>query len=222
LAKIKLAVFDMAGTTVDDVIDGVPIVLKSYHDAFNEYGVHVPMLILNEQRGRDKWTVIEEFGGEKAQEIYKYFLKELLKNARKVKEINGVTNVFKYLKQNDVKVVASTGFPKKIAEEIIFHLKWIEDRLLDGWVCSEIVGESRPNPAMIHYFMRKHRVDDPKTVIKIDDTAKGIEEGNNAGVISIGVLTGTQGVQRLTAASPRTILRSIRDLPEFLRNNDLI
>jgi phosphoglycolate phosphatase-like HAD superfamily hydrolase len=70
--------------------------------------------------------------------------------------------------------------------------------------------------------MRKHRVDDPKTVIKIDDTAKGIEEGNNAGVISIGVLTGTQGVQRLTAAGPRTILRSIRDLPEFLRNNDLI
>jgi phosphonatase-like hydrolase len=222
LAKIQLAVFDMAGTTVDDVINGVPLVLKSYHDAFEEYGVQVPMLILNEQRGRDKWTVIKEFGGEKAPEIYKYFLEELLKNAGKVKEINGVTNVFRYLKRNDVKVVASTGFPKKMAEEIMSQLKWMEDRFLDDWACSEIVGASRPNPAMIHYFMRKYNVDDPKTVIKIDDTAKGIEEGINAGVISIGVLTGTQGVQRLTAAGPRTILRSIKDLPEFLRKNSLI
>jgi phosphonatase-like hydrolase len=212
----------MAGTTVDDKINGVPLVLKSYHDAFEEYGIQIPMIILNEQRGRDKWTVIKELGGEKAQEIYKYFLEELSKNTGKVKEINGASDVFRFLKQNDVKVVASTGFPKKIAEEIIFQLKWIEDLLLDDWVCSEIVGASRPDPAMIHYFMKKYNVNDPETVIKIDDTAKGIEEGINAEVISIGVLTGTQGVQRLTAAEPRTILRSIRDLPEFLRKNSLI
>lgn len=212
----------MAGTTVDDKINGVPLVLKSYHDAFEECGIQIPMIILNEQRGRDKWTVIKELGGEKAQEIYKYFLEELSKNTGKVKEINGASDVFRFLKQNEVKVVASTGFPKKIAEEIIFQLKWTEDRLLDDWVCSEIVGASRPDPAMIHYFMKKFNVNDPETVIKIDDTAKGIEEGINAEVISIGVLTGTQGVQRLTAAEPRTILRSIRDLPDFLRKNSLI
>jgi N-methylhydantoinase A/oxoprolinase/acetone carboxylase beta subunit len=42
-ARLELVVFDMAGTTVDDVIDGVPLVLRSYDDAFRRYGVEVPM-----------------------------------------------------------------------------------------------------------------------------------------------------------------------------------
>jgi beta-phosphoglucomutase-like phosphatase (HAD superfamily) len=67
--RLKLVVFDMAGTTVDDVVDGVPLVLKSYDDAFRRYGVTVPTEVLNEQRGRDKWTVIQELGGERAGDI---------------------------------------------------------------------------------------------------------------------------------------------------------
>jgi hypothetical protein len=38
----------MAGTTVDDVIDGMPLVLRSYDDAFRKYGVVVPMETLND------------------------------------------------------------------------------------------------------------------------------------------------------------------------------
>ena len=48
----------MAGTTVDDRINGLPLVLKSYNDAFRNHGVEVPMMVLNAQRGRDKRTVI--------------------------------------------------------------------------------------------------------------------------------------------------------------------
>jgi len=32
----------MAGTTVDDVIDGMPLVLRSYDDAFQRHGVENP------------------------------------------------------------------------------------------------------------------------------------------------------------------------------------
>lgn len=220
--KVKLAVFDMAGTTVNDVIDGVPLILKSYHDAFNEYGINVPMMVLNEQRGRDKMTVIKELGGEKAPMIFDFFLNRLLENINHVNEIDGTEQVFKFLRDNGIKVVVSTGFPKEVASGIIEHLNWNRRGMIDGWVCSEMVGVSRPDPAMILHAMKMFDIADPMNVIKVDDTAKGIEEGLNAGVISIGVLTGTQGVQRLSLAGPRTILKSIREIPDFLKKNDLL
>jgi phosphonatase-like hydrolase len=212
----------MAGTTVNDVIDGVPLILKSYHDAFSEYGINVPMMVLNEQRGRDKMTVIKELGGEKAPMIFEFFLNRLLENINQVKEIEGTEHVFKFLRERGIKIIVTTGFPKEVASGIIENLNWNRRDMIDGWVCSEMVGVSRPDPAMILYAMKTFDVTDPRKVIKVDDTAKGLEEGLNAGVISIGVLTGTQGVQRLTLAGPRTILKSIKELPDFLKKNHLI
>ena len=87
--KVELVIFDMAGTTVDDVIDGVPLVLKSYDDAFRRYGVEVPMEVLNEQRGRDKLTVIREIGGGRAQEIFDSFVGVLMENTGRVREMPG-------------------------------------------------------------------------------------------------------------------------------------
>ncbi len=216
MGKVRLVVFDMAGTTVDDNVNGVPLVLKSYRDAFYAFGVKVSMEVLNEQRGRDKWTVISELGGEKAPRIYEHFLKTLEDNVSKVKEIEGASETFKFLMSHGVRVIASTGFPMDIADAIIKQLGWIKEGLIDTWICSEQVGVSRPNPKMILHAMKQFGFEDPRLVVKVDDTAKGIEEGLNAGVITVGVLTGTQSVQRLEAAAPDTILRSVKDLPDYL------
>jgi len=212
----------MAGTTVDDLVDGVPLVLKSYSDAFEAHGVHVPMEVLNEQRGRDKWTVISELGGDMAQEIYEDFLGILNANTGRVKEVAGASDAFRFLKEHGVAVYASTGFPLEVAEAIVKHLGWLRDGLIDGWVCSEQVGASRPDPAMILYTMRRHGVTDPGEVLKVDDTANGIEEGLNAGSYTVGVLTGTQSVQRLSSAGPHSILRSVAELPDYLTGKELV
>ena len=222
MKKIKLAVFDMAGTTVDDLVDGLPLVLKSYDDALRSQGITVPMEILNAQRGRDKWTVIRELGGEKADEVYEVFISVLKKNINKVREVEGTSEVFKFLKQRGVSVVASTGFPAEIAEPMIDYLGWLKKSIIDGWVCSEQVGASRPDPAMIIHSMKKYNVSDPSSVMKIDDTVKGIEEGKNAGVYTIAVLTGTQSIQFLDASNPDTILRSVAKIPEHLLQKNLI
>jgi phosphoglycolate phosphatase len=214
--KLKLVVFDMAGTTVDDVVDGVPLVLKSYDDAFRRYGVTVPMEVLNEQRGRDKWTVIRELGGERAGEIYADFTKVLLDNADKVREIRGASGIFRYLNDHGIMVALNTGFPKDVAEGILGHLDWEREGLIDAWTCSEDVGKSRPDPAMILVLMARLDVEDSSEVMKIDDTAKGIEEGLNAGAITLGALSGTQTRERLLQAKPHGILESIRDLPDYL------
>ena len=109
MPKIRLAVFDMAGTTVDDVIDGMPLVLRSYDDAFRKHGVIVPMETLNDMRGRDKREVINMLGGEKAPAIYKDFVEMLTKNVSRVKEIQGTSETFRWLKEHGVAVGVESG-----------------------------------------------------------------------------------------------------------------
>lgn len=222
MTQTKLAVFDMAGTTVDDRIDGLPLVLKSYDDAFRNHGVEVPMMVLNANRGRDKWTVVQELGGDHSEEIYRDFIDSLKDNTGKIKEMEGATSTFKELKEKDVHVVVGTGFPVEIAESLVEHLGWVKDGLVDSWICSELVGASRPDPAMILESMKKYGVSNPKSVIKIDDTVKGVEEGLNAGVYTIAVLTGTQNIQMLDASGPDTILRSVKEIPDHLRKKDML
>ena len=214
---MKLVVFDMAGTTVDDRIDGVPLVLRSYDDAFRSRGVEIPMAVLNEQRGRDKRTVIRELGGEDAEEIYSRFNAALLANADRVREVRGASEAFRFLRCHGVRVALNTGFPREVAEGIIDHLGWEREGLIDAWSCSEDVGRSRPDPAMIHALMGSLGVGDPATVMKVDDTATGIEEGLSAGVFTLGVLTGTQTKERLLQARPHAIIESVRRLPDYLK-----
>ena len=102
MSGIKLAIFDMAGTTVDDVIDGVPLVLKSYDDAFRSFGITIPMTVLNTQRGRDKRAVINEFGGPHADDIYEHFEKQLLANVAQLREIKGVSALFSFLHKHSI------------------------------------------------------------------------------------------------------------------------
>ena len=201
----------MAWTTVDDVVDGIPLVPKSYDDAFQSYGVTVPKMVLNEQRGRDKWTVIQELGGESAEEIFAFFNNILLENADRVEEIEGVSSVFRFLRDHGIRVALSTGFPRGIAERTLGHIGWEEKDMIDGWTCSEAVGKSRPDPAMIHALMGRLGVEDPGKAMKIDDTAKGIEEGLIAGAATLSALTGTQTRERLLQAGPHGIIRSVRN-----------
>jgi len=212
----------MAGTTVDDRVDGLPLVLKCYDDAFRAHGVEVPIEVLNAQRGRDKWTVIKELGGAHAEAIYAGFIRALRSNIGSLRKIEGASTTFRFLREHGVKVVVSTGFPREIAEQIIKSLGWGDEGLIDGWVCSEQVGASRPDPAMILYAMKKLQVHTPEAVMKVDDTVKGIEEGLNAGAYTVGVLTGTQSIQQLSAANPDAILRSVADIPDHLREKALL
>ena len=222
MTQTRLAVFDMAGTTIDDRIDGLPLVLKSYDDAFRNHGVEVPMMVLNANRGRDKWTVVKEFGGEHAENIYRDFVAFLKENTSKIREMDGTSRTFRELKDADVRIMVSTGFPVEIAEILVNQMGWVDNGSIDSWTCSELEGASRPNPAMILGAMDKYGVSDPRAVVKVDDTVKGIEEGLNAGVYTIAVLTGTQNIQMLDASGPDTILKSVREIPDHMRKKGML
>jgi phosphonatase-like hydrolase len=220
--RIRLAVFDMAGTTVDDTVEGVPLVLRSYDEAFRRHGIVVPMKTLNDNRGRDKWAVIKEFGGEKASAVYRDFTEMLVSNTAKLKEMEGAGGVFRALKERGVHIAVESGFPALVTLGIIQHLRWQEDALIDYWTCSELVDEERPSPAMIRHCMRHLHVRSPSEVVKVDDTAVGVEEGINAKAHTVAVLTGTQSREKLQAAKPDAILPSVRELPAWLLEQKLL
>jgi phosphonatase-like hydrolase len=220
--RIRLAVFDMAGTTVDDIIDGVPLVLRSYDDAFKRHGVEVPMETLNDMRGRDKREVINMLGGDKAPAIYADFVEMLNMNVTRVKEIQGTSETFRWLRSHGVAIGVESGFPAAVAHDIVKHLRWQEEDLIDYWTCSEIVEEERPSPAMILRTMRHCHIRDPAEVVKVDDTAIGIEEGHNAKTHTVAVLTGTQRREKLEVAKPDAVLPSVREIPSYLVDNRLL
>jgi phosphoglycolate phosphatase-like HAD superfamily hydrolase len=66
IKKIKVACFDMAGTTVDDMVekagykDKLPLVISAYNDAFKKGDIEIPFDELNDCRGRDKIEVFRE------------------------------------------------------------------------------------------------------------------------------------------------------------------
>ncbi len=64
--KIKVAYFDMAGTTVDDTVEKpgyegkLPLIISAYNDAFKKGDIEMPFDELNDCRGRDKIEVFRE------------------------------------------------------------------------------------------------------------------------------------------------------------------
>src|SRR5882724_7137639 len=92
---ITLALFDMAATTVDDTINGRPLVLQSFEDSLNVAHVAVSWDVLNAQRGKDKMevfrTLLASHGGlqgnaleQTAQRLLEHFTVQLLRNVERL------------------------------------------------------------------------------------------------------------------------------------------
>jgi len=119
-----------------------------------------------------------------------------------------------YLGFNYIKTGCTTDFSKENMKVIQNKLE-LNDIYLDSYVSSECLNKpiqtttpvtwpynsatlttetwkrqnrpSRPHPFMIQENMNLLGISNPKEVMKIDDTAIGIDEGKNAGCITVGV-----------------------------------
>jgi HAD superfamily hydrolase (TIGR01509 family) len=86
-------------------------------------------------------------------------------------------------------------------------------------VCSEDVPKRKPHPAALNLALARLRAN-PEECVYVGDTAEDIEMARRAGVRPIGVLGPFPTAERVRAARPDTILRSIRDLPDYLQALD--
>ncbi len=225
---IKLAIFDMAGTTVYDD----DFVTKALCKALATQGYTVPLAAANEVMGIAKPVAIkmllERFYPEAAvtadiNSLHHSFLQIMIdfyRNEPGICEIEGATDTFKTLQAQGVKVGLDTGFSRDITDIIIERLGWQE--LLDVSVASDEVAQGRPYPDMILKAMELTGISAVQQVAKVGDTPVDLEEGHRAGcALVIGVLSGANGKEVLEQYPHTHIVDSVTDVKDLIQSFQL-
>ncbi|WP_421802265.1 phosphonatase-like hydrolase [Flagellimonas sp.] len=222
MKKIQLAVFDMAGTTVNE--DNV--VYKTVRAALAKYGVEVSLnTVLEFGAGKEKFkaiadilkeTRIENVDPNAVFQEFKKMLEEAYANLN-VTTYDGVEELFKILKSKGVKVVLNTGYDQKTAQSLLNKLGWVPGEHIDALITADDVVKGRPSSEMIDKAMEMFKITESENVLKAGDSVIDIEEGKNANCgWTVGVLTGAQTRQQLATAEPTLILDSLANLAETL------
>lgn len=218
---IKMVVFDMAGTTVDE--DN--LVYKTVQKAIQEAGYDVSLdLVLQYGAGKEKLQAIKDVLQQLnleievdtiAQNIFNQFRHQLKDayNTEPVLPQKGAEEVFNALKAKGVKVVLNTGYDRHTADQLIHRLGWEQHQSIDLVVTASEVQNGRPNPDMILLAMQELGIEDPNQVAKIGDSAIDIEEGKRAGCkFNIGITTGAQTASQLKEAEPEAIIDGLKEI----------
>jgi phosphonatase-like hydrolase len=224
---IKMAVFDMAGTTVNE--DNV--VYKTLRKAINEAGFDFNLeQVLSEGAGKEKLqaikSVLHVYGGiaddALANHIFQNFIK-MLESAYDSMEIlpqDNVTTLFSALKERGILVILNTGYNAQTANSLISKLGWMIGKNIDGLVTASDVINNRPNPDMILLAMKKFQITDPLEVLKVGDSTIDIEEGRNAGCrYNIGITTGAHTKEQLSTVHPEFIIDNLLELLPIIANS---
>lgn len=201
---IRLAIFNLSGTIVDKY--GL-FPFLSIKNAFKVKGINIPNdliykdininkydhinKILNNEYISRKW--MQKHGEypkiDSSMSIYDEFIHYQMNEGIKNIEILPETrNAIKWLGNNNISTGVTTDYNRPIMNIIKEKLLY-DDIHIDKYVSSTCLGKpGRPNPYMILDIMNKLDLAfDSKRVIKIDDTVSGINEGKNAGILTIGV-----------------------------------
>lgn len=257
--SIRLAVFDLGGTIVDKYSLSPFISLKH---AFKMKGLNIPNRLIYKDMGIEKHEHITEIL--KDENISKQWIKKYdeYPNMNSTMSVfdefiryqmdDGIKNIeilpetkscIKWLGDNNISTGVTTGFSRPIMNAI--KEKLLDDDIhIDKYVSSTCLGKpGRPNPYMMQEIMNKLDLTfDTKRVIKVDDTVVGINEGKNAGTLTVGVakwsvnmrmteydqdkkLSKEEYVERLKSsrealwsANPDYVIDSLDELPKIINH----
>jgi phosphonatase-like hydrolase len=221
---IRMVVFDMAGTTVDEN----NIVYKTLQQVINAAGFDFSLeQVLTEGAGKEKLVAIKDIlslaGSQPddslANKIYASFTNDLAiaYDRFELKPQPGAEELFKILKGKDILVVLNTGYNQATADSILQKLGWEIGLQIDELVTASNVTNNRPDPDMILLAMKEFRITDAKEVVKVGDSIIDIEEGINAGCgLSIGITTGAHTYEQLASANPNAIINNLMELLPLL------
>ena len=225
---IELVAFDMAGTTIDDH----GLVYVALERCVTDAGATVHPRDLQLWMGTDKVTAIGALlrlgGVEPTQSTvssaFDGFRRILAQSYRDLPPVAlpGVEGALRELRSRGIRVALTTGFTSEVAEAILHSIGWtigpaVEGAaptdLLDAVVTTSDVPSGRPAPYLIHRAMERTGVVDVRRVLAAGDTIVDLLAARNAGVIGVGVLTGSLGRAELEAQPHDHILASVADVP---------
>lgn len=218
---LKLALFDLAGTTLldNDLVD------NAFLHVFHAHNLPVRLEELLPFRGSAKRPIAETMvsryrpeGGEKLITTIMEGFEEGMETELRAcgQSIPGSEATFEWLRERQIKVGVTTGFSRKIKDLVFEALGW-DERLIDVTACSDEVPESRPAPWMIFEAMRRADIYPPSAVMTVGDTPRDLQAGTNAGCgFVVGVLSGSGTVETLGRERHTHLLGSVAEIPALL------
>ncbi|CAN5252473.1 phosphonatase-like hydrolase [soil metagenome] len=219
---IRLAVLDMAGTTVTD--GGA--VEAAFFEALAEVGVSEddPALVHYLERvqatmGMSKIVVFRHLfeGAELAHRANAAFENAYSRRVGtgQVTAIPGAEESIVRLRRQGVRVCLVTGFSPATQTALIDHLGWadlVDLALAPGKTC-----RGRPHPDLVLTALMALQLDDVREVAVAGDTVNDLVAGHRAGATVVaGVLSGAHDRDQLAAAPHTHLLESVTDLPSVL------
>ncbi|OHV37774.1 HAD family hydrolase [Pseudofrankia sp. EUN1h] len=130
--------------------------------------------------------------------------------------IPGVVEAFGTLRARGIRIALTTGFDRSVVGPLLASLGW-GGGLLDAVVCADDVPTGRPAPYMIFRAMELTGVTAVARVLVAGDTVRDLLAGTNAGAgVVVGVLTGQVGVAALGAVRHTHLLGSVAEIPPLV------
>lgn len=222
---IKLIVFDMAGT----IINENNVVYKTLHEAINRQGFNFSLdEVLRYGAGKEKHQAIKDILNSKnikytlngvSQTIFNDFSELLKLNYEKlaVETFSKTEEVFEKLKEKGIKIALNTGYNRETALLLLDKINWVIGKQYDALITASDVENGRPAADMIFKAMELFNIVNSKEVVKVGDSIIDIEEGKTANcAITIGVTTGAHTEEQLKSTSPTYVINSLNELSQIL------
>ena len=221
-SKIRLVVFDVGGTIIQDRGD-VP---EAFTGAFAKRGITITPEEIAKVRGASKREVVRRFAAERSKakgaeldalvaSIYADFNARTIAAYRAVPPIEGAEAAFQKLRAEGILLAASTGFGREIAASIFQRLGW--EKYFAKVVTGDDVSEGRPAPYMIFGAMEAAKVTSVADVMVVGDTPLDLQAGTNAGARAVvGVLSGASKRERLEPEPHTDIIASVAAIPALI------
>jgi|TARA_B100001094_G_scaffold71561_1_gene67860 phosphonoacetaldehyde hydrolase len=201
--RISACIFDLGGTIVDRYSLTPFLSLKK---AFERKGIYITNDLISKDMGKNKKEHISDIlinfkvtnqwynkyndypDDTDIESLFKDFNKIQTKYSDQVMDILPETkSCIDYLQFNYIKTGSTTGFNRENMDIIKNRLEKNKIKL-DSYVSSSCLGKpSRPYPHMINKNMENLQLDNPRSILKIDDTVVGIQEGISAKCLTVGV-----------------------------------
>lgn len=221
MLPIKLVVFDIAGTIIEDRGE----VVRAFACALEKNGIPFTAEELKKWKGASKREVIRHFleqndahagTTELVEATYGCFRAELERlYAKRLTPIAGATETFAWCRDHQILMATTTGFYREVSDLILTRLQWRDWFAVN--VSSSDVRKGRPAPDLIFHAMEAAGVQDVRQVINVGDTPLDLQSGSNAGVRGVvGVLSGAHDRDALQGEPHTHIIESIAALPDLI------
>jgi phosphoglycolate phosphatase len=210
--NIKLVIFDLDGTLVDAfraIADSINYMLRKLgKDPVSERKVTRAV-------GWGVSTLVNGFVEKdqvaKALRIFREHHDVRLR--RNLRVLPGTVLLLKYLKRRGVRMAIASNRPSRFCRQILRTLGL--EQYFDFVICGDTVKRAKPWPDMVNLILKKAKIR-PSEAVYVGDMSVDILCGKRAGVMTVGIPTGSCTRKEILAEKPDLMIERLAELQQAI------